>query len=147
MSKIITYIIWTRALGKISSRQNQSSASLKLRKYTEVFTKTWNLATAASIIWKQKVGFMPERTSLKNIVLWNNKVLNKEVKLVIPFSKSIQPWSLDNTLNWDQCMRNFKYYAKARPTALDLQSYANIDRAEILHVLGPSHEDMTKLHC
>ena len=44
-------------------------------------------------------------------------------------------------------MRNFKYYAKARPTALDLQSYANIDRAEILHVLGPRHEDMAKLHC
>ena len=46
LSKITTYIRWTRALSTISSRQNQSSASLKLRNY--VFTKTWKLAIAIS---------------------------------------------------------------------------------------------------
>ena len=41
LSKITTYIRWKRALSTISSRQNQSSASLRLRNY--VFTKTWKL--------------------------------------------------------------------------------------------------------
>ena len=49
LSKITTYIRWTRALSTISSRQNQSSASLKLRNY--VFTKTWKLVIGISI-WK-----------------------------------------------------------------------------------------------
>ena len=44
-SKITTYIRWTRALSAISSRLNQSSASLRLRNY--VLTK--KLAIAASI--------------------------------------------------------------------------------------------------
>ena len=46
LSKITTYIGWKRALSTISSRQNQSSASLKLRNY--MFSKTWKLITAAS---------------------------------------------------------------------------------------------------
>ena len=41
LSKITTYIRWTRAFSAIRSRQNQSSASLKLGNY--VFTKTWKL--------------------------------------------------------------------------------------------------------
>ena len=56
LSKITTYIRWTRALSTISSRQKQSSASLKLRNY--IFTKTWKLTIAISenkfkeIMWR-----------------------------------------------------------------------------------------------
>ena len=47
LSEITNCIRWTRALSAISSRQNQSSASLKLRKY--VFSKTWKQVIATSI--------------------------------------------------------------------------------------------------
>ena len=48
------HIRWARALSTIT-RQNQSSAILKLRKY--VFTKTWKVAVTALVVLKINSGF------------------------------------------------------------------------------------------
>ena len=59
----ITNIRWARVLSTIS-RHNQSSGSLKLRKY--VFTKTWKVAvTAASLSGNKYCGFHARKNPMQ----------------------------------------------------------------------------------
>ena len=74
----IIYIRWARALSTFSSRQNQSSASLKLRNY--LFTRKLAIHLAA-YIWHLKINANSGFTARENFSEYRNYIDMKVVKL------------------------------------------------------------------
>ena len=54
---------------------------------------------------------------------------------------------MDNTVNRPVHERQIRQKLDLQYLVYTAMAYANIDKVEIFHALGPRYEDMIKLHC